>query len=353
MTTNKKILSIELYRGAASLAVLFYHLSGAFLKHFQFDPLRGLAHHGYLGVDFFFVLSGFVIMHSHYGENGQPNKIRAYLAKRFFRIFPTYWCHLILIIGIRLLGWYFLQNYHSTEALSTTNILKNIILVKPEKYLIGPAWSLSYELFFYLLFAFLFFIGRNGYLVIAGVYTLLITFQSVHYESFFTDTFIVEFFLGNLSALALNASKNWTPNQLRLSAHIALSLGAFLLTGFAIYIYMGGNVNAHFKLLRIFDIGLASTLIIYASCVLEKIGQKVPLIASDMGRISYSLYISHGIFVSLFEQVATKIAHFNLIALNLIYLSIIAFCIFWAISFNTLIEKRIAQYVRRRDPLSL
>ena len=58
-------------------------------------PLFGLFRFGHAGVDFFFVLSGFIIYYIHQGEIGQQRFLPAYLYKRFARIYPTYWIVLL------------------------------------------------------------------------------------------------------------------------------------------------------------------------------------------------------------------------------------------------------------------
>ena len=52
--------------------------------------LSGLLAMGYLGVDFFFVLSGFIIMNAHMGDAWKLASGRHYIGKRLWRIYPPY-----------------------------------------------------------------------------------------------------------------------------------------------------------------------------------------------------------------------------------------------------------------------
>ena len=87
-----RLLSVEAARGAAAVLVLLVHSSAmlAAPKYFGEMPFYGLFKFGHAGVDFFFVLSGFIIFHVHRTDLGNPARLGKYLARRFVRIFPTY-----------------------------------------------------------------------------------------------------------------------------------------------------------------------------------------------------------------------------------------------------------------------
>src|SRR5260221_9879970 len=87
---------------AAILAVLFHASVGIFAldKYFGHKPFGPVFDFGFAGVDFFFVLSGFIMMHIHAADIGQPRALRAYLWKRFTRIYPAYWAVLIVLTPV-------------------------------------------------------------------------------------------------------------------------------------------------------------------------------------------------------------------------------------------------------------
>lgn len=86
------IQSLQVFRGLAALAVVAHHAvlsTGAFVDALppQVEAILGM---GYLGVDFFFVLSGFIIMYAHMGDERTGPAVRRYTFKRLARVFLPY-----------------------------------------------------------------------------------------------------------------------------------------------------------------------------------------------------------------------------------------------------------------------
>lgn len=101
---------------------------------------------GASGVHIFFVISGFVMV-----LNGlrpeRPMRPGEFLSRRFIRIYPIYW----LIGGIYLLVHAF---WGVAYDVSLGEIARAALLIPPDSSkIIGPGWTLSYEVYFYLCFA--------------------------------------------------------------------------------------------------------------------------------------------------------------------------------------------------------
>lgn len=96
--TNKRNLEIEIYRFLMIIAVSVIH----FNEDLKIELLKG----GYLGVDFFFVLSGFYLMFyfiRHYKEGEDPNKAAAkYFWYRLKRLYPPY---IVAILIMTFVSW--------------------------------------------------------------------------------------------------------------------------------------------------------------------------------------------------------------------------------------------------------
>lgn len=167
------ILSIQVMRGIAAVAVAIYH-THLILAQPQYGGIEifgTLAAPGWLGVNFFFVLSGFIILHAHSKDIGRPERLPLYLWKRFTRVYPIYWVLLTVFIAAAMLG---LGN--SQFERSFLNLLSSYLLVELTPSFSLPlqvAWTLVCEIRFYALFALLILNRRLGLIAfglwIAGI----------------------------------------------------------------------------------------------------------------------------------------------------------------------------------------
>ncbi|WP_292230261.1 acyltransferase [Brevundimonas sp.] len=141
-------------RGVAALIVVAFHL---FEAHGGGDAHRQIINHGYLAVDFFFLLSGFVIAYAYDDRRGQMSAAD-FLKRRLIRLQP------MLILG-SLLGaaLFMFQDYSIFPKLQSTTawqviavlVLSALMIPQPKSMdvrgwgeiysLNGPAWSLFYE----------------------------------------------------------------------------------------------------------------------------------------------------------------------------------------------------------------
>src|SRR5216684_1841570 len=143
-----RLEGVEAGRGIAALLVVLYHAA----LHVEGDVpgsavLWGLPHFGHAGVDFFFVLSGFIISFVHRSDLGRPDRLGHYLERRFTRVFPFYW----LVLGFSLLDTWLL---HRAQFPGVREVISNVLLLPQAKdQIVGGAWTLVFELMFYLVFA--------------------------------------------------------------------------------------------------------------------------------------------------------------------------------------------------------
>jgi exopolysaccharide production protein ExoZ len=153
MTTGvsrDQLQSLQGLRGLAASLVVFEHL------HFH-SELRlggGLVPEwfaaGHLGVDLFFVLSGFILLHVHRKDLGVPGQTRRYVWRRFVRIWPL----LALLNTLKLLYIAFGGPEVSAGKGSWGVIISSYLcLTYPEWPLLDVAWTLRHEVLFYALFA--------------------------------------------------------------------------------------------------------------------------------------------------------------------------------------------------------
>jgi exopolysaccharide production protein ExoZ len=135
---KRTIESLQAGRGLAALAVVIHHSAQASREFGQLSvrPLE----FGYLGVDFFFVLSGFIIYHSTVGRNRSP---REYMLARFRRVYLPYWPVGIIVAGLYLLK----PTIHQWAWLPTLTLFP--VDSAPA---LTVAWTLQHEILFYVVF---------------------------------------------------------------------------------------------------------------------------------------------------------------------------------------------------------
>lgn len=142
----KKLEGIEAGRGIAALLVLLAHATIilGFPQNLGVDGFNGLFKFGHAGVEFFFVLSGFIIFYIHHQDIGQLNQLANYWQKRFIRIMPTYWVVLALYGCILVITP--TAERHEREF---DTIFRSIFLLPGgHGQILGVAWTLTRELLF-------------------------------------------------------------------------------------------------------------------------------------------------------------------------------------------------------------
>lgn len=170
-----RIESLTSIRFLAAMMVLFSHLG--FLAKSEDPVLRNIYenvfYEGYIGVTFFFILSGFILSFS-YANRLKNNEITLsdYIISRFARIYPLHILTLLFALPIVFYGAY--KNNDSLLPLIPNIFLVQSFVPSSEYFFSGnaPSWSLSNEMFFYLLFPFLLF-RNNLFLVIISLAIVL------------------------------------------------------------------------------------------------------------------------------------------------------------------------------------
>ncbi len=152
-STGRHIPALDGVRGLAIAAVLGLHL---FVRNSRPEgglPVRAVTSvlaTGWVGVELFFVLSGFLITGILYDTRTTPNFFRNFYARRAIRIFPLYYGFLLTAVAVSLL-----QGYH-WNPIGLAKYLLYIINLFPDWYSDTPwlninhFWSLCVEEQFYL-----------------------------------------------------------------------------------------------------------------------------------------------------------------------------------------------------------
>lgn len=140
--------SLTSLRGIAALAVVLFHASSATFGAATSQGLALIPHRGYLAVDFFFLLSGFVLAHVYgdaFAQRAEVATFGRFLRARFARIYPV---HLFTLLP-------YLKDVASGPAFSVQALLANLLLLQAPwgfESWNSPSWSISAEWQAYLLF---------------------------------------------------------------------------------------------------------------------------------------------------------------------------------------------------------
>jgi peptidoglycan/LPS O-acetylase OafA/YrhL len=147
-----------------ALLVVVFHGEDT-LKQGGFDDwpfvVRAIISHGYTGVSFFFVLSGFILAYSYRSKLNNVGDSVEFWRARFARIYPAYLVAFIIFLPIAIYTAILQDDFRiafTTAALQLT-LLQSWIPSAALRWN-GPAWSLSVEALFYALFPLLFLKAR-------------------------------------------------------------------------------------------------------------------------------------------------------------------------------------------------
>lgn len=180
-----KLPQIQIARAIAALAVVYFH-SHIALKKLDADslsPLPFLSEWGYLGVNLFFVISGYIIAMVVDRPGFTPT---SFAVKRFVRIYPLYWVFLFSTLALELV---YGHRFFSREASDAAGLFKNIaILPLQEMPIWAVGWSLEHEVLFYAMAAIIVpYAGIRGLFVVVaafGMTGLLFPVQGWDYHLF-------------------------------------------------------------------------------------------------------------------------------------------------------------------------
>lgn len=165
----KKLEWLEAMRGIAACWVLAHHTSLAVRDFSKFASPQFLAN-GFLGVDFFFVLSGFIIAFSsqHLVANGGGWK--KYASARAIRIYVPY-----LPVGLTMLALYELLPGLSAGTRTDIGVITTLTLLPTNTSpALSVAWTLVHEVLFYALFSIFFISTRALAAVLVGWSSLIV-----------------------------------------------------------------------------------------------------------------------------------------------------------------------------------
>jgi peptidoglycan/LPS O-acetylase OafA/YrhL len=298
-TEREHYPALDGVRGIAILLVVCFHNFG-FINYFFF---------GWLGVDLFFVLSGFLITDILIREAGSKNYLKTFYTRRVLRIFPIY--YLLLFIFLIIIPRYSSLNinldyYTSNQAWMWTYTQNWLYILKPHANtnILLHLWSLAVEEQFYLIWPFVILLIRSpkillglSLFVLLGILLLRLIawnrqLEGFEYFSWFTFSRIDGICIGSALALIKFISPKFITNN---TPYIILSVAVF---NFVFYFInkQNGFSFPYFPLIGYSTFAIVFAVVIYEAATLNRNFITIPLSFSPLrfiGKVSYGFYIYH------------------------------------------------------------
>jgi peptidoglycan/LPS O-acetylase OafA/YrhL len=286
--------SLTAFRFFAAFWVFLFHLRSRidYEKSWFWDVIE----FGYLGVDFFFILSGFVIFHVYEPKikSGQFS-IRSYMIKRLARIYPLHLVMLLIFLAVAIVGNNQIQGaFASLTLLHAWGVTDRLVLNK-------PSWTLSAEMFAYIIF---------GLAVFRSPPTWLIA------VAFFITAICAHAFAVNVGKLVF-FHLTWDYGIFRIVPLFILGmllrrLAPFVPSRIAVVIGLMG-IGTFFWITQFEDVGyeilVPFVLLIVAGARLSD-WQNLPTnsrLCVYLGEISYSTYMIHTFVIALWFDYLPKL----------------------------------------------
>jgi peptidoglycan/LPS O-acetylase OafA/YrhL len=361
-----RLVSIDLLRGAAALAVVFHHAINWKLvedKPLWFGFIHTVFDQGYLGVPLFFVISGFCI-HLRWAKSfarsgkGQLD-FREFWKRRIKRLYPPYLVVLCLSMGLVILA-YLLGKQVPLVTLypeprppwMALDFLLHLFMLHGLHPLFDkaggnpPFWTLAREEYFYIMYFGLLLCRRYfglmssfSLVVITGILFPLLMSQFLPQDSEWWSII-------NTSAIVLWVQ--WCLGMVAVEAYYGLiKLPRWCGSGWMIWVWMVAAKfsDNYFSLLSPFLWGLGFFTMLNFFIKLEKTRriESNPLVRwlSGVGVFSYSLYLIHNPVRALMKQILQPLLNFNsLLAFLLLAALISAAGYFAAKLFFWMVERR-------------
>lgn len=297
---------IQFLRAISVLAVIFYHLN---ISIYNFQLFKG----GFLGVDIFFVISGFLISKIIFEKlNKKSFKIGNFINKRLRRLFP-----LIILLNFATLFLCFtlydplISNKLSKEIISSLFFVSNIFYWFNHTFYesglnlqmpLLHTWSLGVELQFYILSIFIFFfifsIKKNRFFLLLTIFIIfyfLSLYLTVHHANFSFYSILSrlwQFLIGSIIFFKYDFICNFLKNKKKL-------VNLFFLLLILFFLFFDGK-NLHPYILTLVFCVLSGFLICSPeNTFVKKLSNyKIFFI---IGGISFSLYIWHNLVFSTYR----------------------------------------------------
>ena len=310
-----RIVKLDGLRGFCSLMVVFYHYPQSFLPDIIYSNF--FIRESWSFVDFFFVLSGFVISYN-YSTLSNTNDFWLYIKKRFIRLYPLLFFTTFVFLLFKVFSDHFFPDLVSSPKsiklylLDTCNTLLMLnstpVFGETSKYLgmNHPSWSVSAEFISYVLFGLssLFFFNKKILFSFVTICLCIVVYIVKEQFAFSNYTW---FFLRGIIGFNVGCIVYWLFTK-KFSVKNNLELFLPLLIVSVSYFFHSyeftfkGLVNLIFRPLLF---GLVILVLLKANHYFSKFLESKPL--KFLGKISYSIYLNHILLLLIVPRISFKL----------------------------------------------
>ncbi|HWW27326.1 MAG TPA: acyltransferase [Caulobacter sp.] len=294
---RQPLTTIQAGRGVASLLVVLFHLTKTIFNTPQYWPqgiLGNVFLFGHAGVNFFFVLSGFIIFHAHASDLGKPELLGRYAWRRATRIYPPY----LLVLAVIVVAYAMIPSLNTAPP-TPTELTASILLVGPnDRPPLAVAWTLFHEIAFYAVFAVAIINVRAG-VIVGAIWALAcaVSLFTPWKEAYPLNPLNLLFGFGIVARILVD-------RQIP---------GAVWLAGVGAALFIGLGLEEVYHPIFTGEVrhllyGAASFLLIVGMARAEFSGRmSAPKWLTFLGDASFSIYLVHYPALSVFAKVFTKL----------------------------------------------
>lgn len=353
----KKLYTVQYLRAIAAILVVYSHaidLQQMFGSSMQ-QGFFYLPNIGSIGVDIFFVISGFIIAYISRNEHGIP-AAKDFMLRRIIRIVPAYYISSLFRLIILALGAQFI--------FPLKTVIKTLTIIPLFDYgpnhwpnLLGLGWTLSFEFLFYILYVILIALAVKKkdlclVLIVVSLFLLGILFPAQQLQWLFvTNPMVLEFAFGVMIAMVYKSSRH-IPRLLS-GLLIALGMVSIFLLVFYDYglIWEAAQILAgKLVLQRVVLWGIPSALLVAGSIWMEKTRAVVlpeNKLLAFLGDASYSIYLAHPICFALMGAVIKRFPAIMKIPGDILIFIYLLSGIICGVLFHLYIEKKVIKKLNR------
>ena len=300
MSGAPKLETLQMLRGLAAFLIMAKHAL------YEVDANTNLAfHYGdykfyTVGIDIFFVLSGFIMVYTCWGREG-PAAALEFMTRRIVRIVPLYWFYTFAL----LLVAFFIPQVLAKAEFVPIDFLKSLLFIPymntagDIQPFLANGWSLNYEMYFYAIFAVCLALPARISLYVMAVYFLLSVFTNFWFmpESltsiFYGKNIVLEFLAG--AVIGVLFKRNIRLPRLFFWVGLTFLAGAVVILPFTQFLAdLGFTYNKPL-------VGVLAVALLILPHGAEYIRMPRPSVL--MGDSSYTLYLAHPFALGAVTQI--------------------------------------------------